>query len=98
MRKLILQPPRTCNCFHLVLAKFCIFDTCNFLRSLRRLAKGNPIAKAVGLYRLIQERREKTGQMDTLKWRYHFVNGSELIRAFSWLMRVSNSSKGNESP
>ena len=30
MRKLILQPPRTCNCFHLVLAKFCIFDTCNF--------------------------------------------------------------------
>ncbi len=30
MRRLILQPPRTCNCFHLVLAKFCIFDTCIF--------------------------------------------------------------------
>ena len=30
MRRLILQPPRTCNCFHLVLSKFCIFDTCNF--------------------------------------------------------------------
>ena len=41
MRRLILQPPRTCNCFHLVLAKFCIFDTCNFCVSLRRLAKGN---------------------------------------------------------
>ena len=30
MRRLILQPPRTCNCFHLVLAKFCIFGTCIF--------------------------------------------------------------------
>ena len=40
MRKLILQPPRTCNCFHLVLAKFCIFDTCNFLRFPPAIGKG----------------------------------------------------------
>ena len=61
MRKLILQPPRTCNCFHLVLAKFCIFDTCNFAfpsgdwqRETHR--------KAVGLCRFIQERRGAEGK------------------------------------
>ena len=86
MRKLILQPPRTCNCFHLVLAKFCIFDTCDFLRFPPAIGKGKSHRKGwdcIVLYRSGEERREKTGQMVTLKWRYHFVNGSELIRAFS---------------
>ena len=40
MRRLILQPPRTCNCFHLVLAKFCIFDTFNFLHFPPAIGKG----------------------------------------------------------
>ena len=63
MRRLILQPPRTCNCFHLVLAKFCIFDTCNFLRFLPAIGKGKSDALKQRSGHAIFNARTTIGQM-----------------------------------
>ena len=63
MRRLILQPPRTCNCFHLVLAKFCIFDTCNFLRFLPAVGKGKSDALKQRSGHAIFNARTTIGQM-----------------------------------
>ena len=63
MRWLILQPPRTCNCFHLVLAKFCIFDTGNFLRFPPAIGKGKSDALKQRSGHAIFNARTTIGQM-----------------------------------
>ena len=63
MRRLILQPPRTCNCFHLVLAKFCIFDTCDFLRFPPAIGKGKSDALKQRSGHAIFNARTTIGQM-----------------------------------
>ena len=79
MRRLILQPPRTCNCFHLVLAKFCIFDTCDFLRFPPAIGKGKSDALKQRSGHAISNARTTIGQMPKKQYLCSVIS-SEIYR------------------